>query len=805
MSMMSSRRVSTLALLGSTALAAMAELSPVRAEETAPPAGQIARPSASYEFALAAGPLGQAMIRFGEITGLRVLVPSDLVRDRSTAGVSGRLAPDQALRQLLSGTGLSGRISEAGTVTLETLPTGGSSMIPTDGSTQLDTITIVGTLQTRYHSRTSETGSRTTTDVSAIPRSVDIIPEQLLQDQHAREMEDVYKTAPNVVLNDGYGGTREDYIIRGFRRRDDIYRDGVRLKTNSRIDPATVDSIQILKGPVADIGQMTPGGLVNIITKKPVFDPRRHVETNFDQYGERQASVDMSSGIGDSKEWAYRLVASYEDSETFRDNTTVKRDLFSPSISWSGQNGVNMTFNYEHGRDRRPLDRGTVVRGNAVADLDRSAVLHAPFSNRDSRYNLGSLDVSVPLKSDAWRLESKFLYSDENTDELHTEITNVNAATGALTGNVQGNSDRNLSQAFARLQLKGEFDPGLPTKLAVGAEYRRQKETWVNFTSAAKAVGSLSAPNLSALNGYTINAKTDRSVEQVDWGPYFQVDVNLTDTVILTLGGRYETSSGGNTIKNLLTGATSLDMKYTPDSHLTKSMGLVWKPVETVSLYMSYADTFQPHNYSNGDTTLFPPEEGQQVEVGAKIGVLDDRLFVTVAAFDIKQENVVESVNGVSQLSGGQRSRGAEAAIVGSPVEGWNIRAAYGALRSAVVSDGATNGNQPTNVPNYTASFWTSYEFHGKRNVLEGLGLGTGVTMVGNRYGDANHSFELGSYTLVDVGAWYYIPLPEERQIRLDFGVKNVTDERYYTASGGTYRVGVGAPRTIFAGTSLDF
>lgn len=805
MSMMSKRHVSTLALLGSTALAAIAGGAPAWAADTAKQSSQITRPSVIHDFNLPPGPLGQAMIRYGEMTGLRVLIPSDLVRDRSTSGVSGRLSPEQALQQLLSGTGLSGRISEAGTVTLEPLPAIGSSLLPADGAIQLDAISVTGTPQSRYHSHISETGSRTTTKVTDIPRSVDIIPEQLLQDQHAREMEDVYKTAPNVVLNDGYGGTREDYIIRGFRRRDDIYRDGVRLKTNSRIDPATVDSIQILKGPVADIGQMTPGGLVNIITKKPDFEPRRHLETNFDEYGERQTSVDMTDGVGDSKEWAYRLVASYEDSETFRDNSSVKRNLFSPSLSWYGQNGVNMSVNYEHGRDSRPLDRGTVVRGNAVAQLDRSTVLHAPFSNRDSRYDLGSLDISVPLKSDAWRVESKLLYSDEKTDEIHTEITNVNATTGALTGNVQGNSDRNLSQAFARLQLKGDFDPGLPTKLAIGAEYRRQKETWVNFTSAGKALGTLSAPNLSGLSDYTITAKTDRSVEQVDWGPYFQADVNLTDSLVLTLGGRYETSYGSNNITNMLTGATSLDMKYSADSHLTKSLGLMWQPAQNVSLYASYADTFQPHNYSNGDTAVFPPEEGQQVEVGTKIGVVDDRLFVTVAAFEIRQENVVESVNGVSQLSGGQRSRGAEMAVVGSPVEGWNIRAAYGALRSKIVSDGATNGNQATNVPNYTANFWTSYEFHGKKNPLEGFGLGAGVTLVGNRYGDTTHSFDLGGYTLVDIGAWYYIPLPDERQLRLDLGVKNVFDENYYTASGGTYRVGVGAPRTTFAGLSLDF
>jgi iron complex outermembrane receptor protein len=186
--------------------------------------------------------------------------------------------------------------------------------------------------------------------------------------------------------------------------------------------------------------------------------------------------------------------------------------------------------------------------------------------------------------------------------------------------------------------------------------------------------------------------------------------------------------------------------------------------------------------------------------------MLDDRLFMTAAIFDIEQENVVETVNGTSQLSGGQTSRGAELSIGGSPLKGWNIRASYGALRSAIVSDNpATDGNRPANVPNYTANLWSSYEFQDKQSALDGLGLSGSITRVGERYGDSAHSFSLPSYTLVDVGAWYYIPLPDNRQVRMDFGVKNLLDKQYYTASGGSFRVGVGSPRTLYSGLSVDF
>lgn len=269
---------------------------------------------------------------------------------------------------------------------------------PDDGNpVVLDAIQVQGTAQSRYDSRYTDVGGRLTNDITEIPRSIDVIPEQLLQDQHAREMEEVYRYLPNVVNNDGYGGTREDYIIRGFRRRDDVYRNGVRLKSNSRIDPATIDSIQIFKGPVSDIGQMTPGGLVNITTKKPSWTSRNHAEVNFDEHGERQGMVDSTGAL--SEEWAYRIVGSTENSETFRDDTTVKRHFFAPTLTWRGDNDATVTFGYEYNRDRRPLDRGTVttVTGSgarSVADPGRSVRYDAPFSDRDSRAHLGVKNVT---------------------------------------------------------------------------------------------------------------------------------------------------------------------------------------------------------------------------------------------------------------------------------------------------------------------------------------------------------------------------------------------------------------------------
>ncbi|WP_445599819.1 TonB-dependent receptor [Azospirillum sp. A39] len=692
----------------------------------------------------------------------------------------------------------------------DTPPGDAEGAVPAAGQEPLvlDVLRVGGTPQSRYDSRETDVAGRLNRDITEIPRTIDVAPEQLLQDQHAREMEEVYRYFPNVVNNDGYGGTREDYIIRGFRRRDDIYRNGVRLKTNSRIDPSTVESIQVIKGPVADIGQMTPGGLVNITTKKPSWTARNRLEANVDSHGERQTMFDSTGPLSES--FAYRIVGSAESSETFRDDTLVQRQFLAPSLSWVGESGASATLGYEYSHDKRPVDRGLITYPTAggqrsVVDVDPSTRYDASFTNRDSTYHQGELDVSVPLSSDGWALEGKLFFNNERTDEIHTEVRGIQS-NGLLVRRVEGNDDRDLKTFFGRLQARGEFDAPLPVKVATGFEYRRQTESWINYVGANQVGGTVSDPQSWRLvdTSDEPTGMTARRVEQTDFGPFVQTELTLLPTLTLTLGARYEFTKGSARVENLLGSGTTAG-SYPVDRNLTKSAGVMWKAFENVSFFANYADTFQPHNFYNGDTEVFPAEEGRQYEVGTKINLMDDRLFLTAAVFDIKQSNVVESVNGEPVLTGGQRSRGAELSVVANPVEGWNIRAAVGYVDAEIDSaDAAIDGNRPTNVPTHNASLWTSYEFKDPSSPLVGLGLGLGVTLVGDRYGDAQHSFELGSYTLLDVGAWYYVPVGD-RQIRLDFGVKNVTDEEYLIASGGTYRVSVGAPRTVYGGVSVEF
>lgn len=687
----------------------------------------------------------------------------------------------------------------------------------------LDTVTVYGTLPTRYESRYADSSMRLPKDIIDVPRTIDVIPEQFLLDQQAREMADAFRLSPNVVVGDGYGGTREQALIRGFDRNDNFYRNGVPFSHEGRIDPATIDNIQLIKGPVADIGRMSPGGIVNIETKQPQFQREHSISTTFDEHGQRRGAVDLTGPVGDSQNLAYRITGSLEDSETFRD-TSVDRQFLSSALLWQGDSGVQVGFNHEYSRDRREIDRGliTVPYGDSqrrLADVPFDTRFDGNIPNeRDHEYHLAELDVVIPLADPAWEIDSKIFYSRATSEDLRAEVISVGDDSETLSRRVGANQDGVRTYKFARSQLIGEIDAAIPIRVATGVEYREFSHEWRYLGGNPQVGGTVSSPDSFTLINDLDSPSSDQfyDVSQKSHGVFSATEFSLTDTMTLDLGLRYEISENSYHSDNHLTGSTN-DIDSGSSSKLTKGLGLVWETMPGLNLYLSYADTFEPQNIYVGNQEVFEqdPREGQQVETGIKWSSADNRYFITGAIFDLREDNVVENINGEPVPTGGIRSQGIEISMAANPIDGFNLRGAIGLLDAEIVSDNdATNGNQPRNVPDTTASLWASYEFQNPESALRGLGIGSGITYASNRYGDNGHrnnsgetlrGFELGDYTVVDAGLWYYLPVGSGDRLRFDLGVKNVTDEEYIVASGGNTRISVGDPRTFYSGIRFEF
>ena len=524
---------------------------------------------ATQHYAIPGGSLASTLNNFASKAGILLSADAQLTQGKQSSGLDGEYSNESALQKLLEGSNL-------------TFERNGNNYLlkaKTASSTEnLETIRVLGTPQSRYDSRALKTGSRFDKDVTEVGRSVDIIPEQLMLDTQARELEDIYKLAPNVVNSDGYGGTREDYLIRGFRRSADIYRNGVRLKTGRRFDPATVDNIQVLKGPVADIGQMMPGGLVNIVTKKPQLENENSLALSIDEHGQRRTVFDSTGAVADSEQFAYRVTASWEDSETFRDDSEVDRRFLSSSLSWFGDQGAFANFNYEYSKEKRSMDRGhiTLVDGTnrIIADVPASQRFDNGMGINEVSSNLFEFDLKLPV-TDAWDVEAKLFYNAEEADDSRFEVRTVIGDT--LVRRLQGNEDRELDTLFARLQAVGEFDTATPIKLAAGVEYHQQDEEWINFVGGNQIGGTVTNPNSFALVDDSATASKDRrNVRTKSFGPFAQLDVQLNDQLTTTLGLRKEFYSA-NFKRVALSGGAATLAETERDSKVTKSAEVVWK------------------------------------------------------------------------------------------------------------------------------------------------------------------------------------------------------------------------------------
>ena len=568
---------------------------------------------------------------------------------------------------------------------------------------------------------------------------------------------------------------------------------------------------------------MSPGGIVNIETKQPQFQREHSISTTFDEHGQHRGAVDLTGPVGDSQNLAYRITGSLEDSETFRD-TSVDRQFLSSALLWQGDSGVQVGFNHEYSRDRREIDRGliTVPYGDSqrrLADVPFDTRFDGNIPNeRDHEYHLAELDVVIPLADPAWEIDSKIFYSRATSEDLRAEVISVGDDSETLSRRVGANQDGVRTYKFARSQLIGEIDAAIPIRVATGVEYREFSHEWRYLGGNPQVGGTVSSPDSFTLINDLDSPSSDQfyDVSQKSHGVFSATEFSLTDTMTLDLGLRYEISENSYRRDNHLTGSTN-DIDSGSSSKLTKGLGLVWETMPGLNLYLSYADTFEPQNIYVGNQEVFEqdPREGQQVETGIKWSSADNRYFITGAIFDLREDNVVENINGEPVPTGGIRSQGIEISMAANPIDGFNLRGAIGLLDAEIVSDDdATNGNQPRNVPDTTASLWASYEFQNPESALRGLGIGSGITYASNRYGDNGHrnnigetlrGFELGDYTVVDAGLWYYLPVGSGDRLRFDLGVKNVTDEEYIVASGGNTRISVGDPRTFYSGIRFEF
>ncbi len=719
-------------------------------------------------------------------------------------------------------------------------------------NTDMEKISVVGTKQSRYIIEVND--GATGLDLSFLdnPRNTILIPEQLILDRKVTTLEEALRNAPGVSAGDGFGGTRDDFFMRGFRRNAE-YRNGFRRTSIFKANMSNTEYVQLVQGPAAiTYGQVEPGGVVDVITKKPLNEQRIAGELRTGSYNDKFGMIDYSQPI--NEDFSIRLVASIQDSESFRDFTDIKRDTFAFSSRYYLADSTKIDFAYEYRNEARPLDRGTIAIETTNGPAIINDLLDVPFSQRfGSPWEIGEVEAEIFELSighdfnDLWNLELNIAHEGSTGNDLQSRpraafvvdadtaineqgyITSEDFDPSVITDGaiyddssdrvylikrLDGSRDKEVTADLANIKLRGEFELGsMLHQVILGADYSNDN-TDRKFTVGSQTDGINSAfhsfidPVYNLSGDFSLDGLPILSAGSKNYGAYFNIYSHVTEKLGVLAGMRYSDTDYEATSDGVITSQTA-------SSGVVPQLGLNYKVLDNTSVYASFSESFEPNNVipnNTGDAEEIDPEEGEQIEFGVKSEFFSGKAQTTLSFYKIDKINVVDGLDDLGDpiFVDGRSSQGVEFSVTGQPTDGMNISVSY-AYTDAEDQDALGNKTQAESIADNIFNMYTSYEF--QSGYLEGLGLGAGYYYESDRVMDAegnlSQQVNLGDISLVDLSAWYTIKAPDslskDGTIRFQAGVKNLFDDEYYGAGFTVLRIPLGSPRTAFASVSFDF
>ncbi|MDF5731968.1 MAG: TonB-dependent siderophore receptor [Rhizonema sp. PD38] len=661
--------------------------------------------------------------------------------------------------------------------------------------------------QNGYRVPDASTATRTDTPLRDIPASVQVIPRQIIED---RAVTQVYQALQNVsgINASTYQGVIDQVSIRGFDTGS-YYRNG---STNPfQYDLVTTDNlerIEVLKGPAGVLfGQGPPGGIVNLVTKKPLSEPYYNLSFAAGSFDSYRPSLDISGPLNAEKTLLYRFVGSYEESKSFINEVNHKNYFFAPSVQWNISKDTKLALELELINTSISVNPGIPAIGRGIAAiptsryLDESDGFDKPFGKNSVRkYNLtATLDHRF---NQDWSVRNTFFAKWFNLDRLNPLYSSLDEKTGVLTRATYAGEGLYKSY-FNNLDIIGNVKTGsIVHKILAGFEFGKEINTDLKF--AAGYPGSYPSINIFnpirssirySLNSLTINVNRDEN--NTTYGFYLQDQIAFADNLKLLLGGRFDSYQQNQFDRVDLTPSKANSSAFSP------RVGIVYQPSQAVSLYASFTKGFVPSGATLASGKVPPPEESTQYEVGTKLDF--GKFSGTLAFYDITQSNIpTPDPNNpavFSVLTGEVKSRGIELDVSGEILPGLNVIAAYAYDDAFVSRDNSTPvGNRFANAPRNSASVWTTYQL--QTGNLKGLGFGLGVYYVGERAGDLDNSYEIPSYVRFDTSIFY-----RRKNWRAQLNFQNLFNTEYYLGSPNSNRLGVtpGAPFSVVGTLSLQF
>ncbi|MGY2289382.1 TonB-dependent siderophore receptor [Pseudomonas sp. SDO528_S397] len=767
--------------------------------------------SAQFTFALAAKPLPQALSDFSRVTGISVIYTDEAPYGLNAPAVSGQMSATQALQRLLGNSGFTFRQIDARTLALEP--------VPAEGAVNLGATTISGASQpsttTSYQPPPTSSVMRSHGLLLETPQTVNVVSAQVIRDQQPRNLDDALNNISGITQANTLGSTQDAVMLRGFgdNRNGSIMQDGMPVVQGRALN-ATAERVEVLKGPASLLyGIQDPGGVVNIVSKKPELVQSTALTARGSTFGDGKngsgGNLDTTGPLGDNG-LAYRLIVDHEDEDYWRNFGTHRESLVAPSLAWYGDT-TKLLFAYEHREFLSPFDRGTAIdpKTNHPLDIPATRRLDEPFNNMEGRSDLYHFEADHDL-NDNWKAHFGYSWNRETYDASQVRVAAVNA-NGTLTRSMDGTKGALTTDRFTTASLEGKVQvAGMQHDLTFGLddEYRKIYRADL-IRQAPRGTFNFNNPNYDGeVAGTKVSAPDSNQTDLLrSDSVYFQDAIHLTDQWILVGGARYQMYDqyAGKGVP-FTANTDGNGQKWVPRA------GLVYRYTDELSFYGSYTESFKPNstiaplaNKTVLDGSL-EPEQSKAWEVGTKLDI-PGRITASAALFNIDKRNVLvqvgDGLTSVYSVAGKVRSRGLELDASGQLTDQWSLIGSYAYTDAEVTEDPAFKGNRLQNVAKNTGSLSAVYDF-GSLIGGDQLRVGAGARYIGERAGDAANSFELPGYTVADAFATYDTKI-EGQKVKFQLNVKNLFDKTYYTSAVSRFFVSMGDARQVSVSSTLSF
>ncbi len=655
-----------------------------------------------------------------------------------------------------------------------------------------DSITVRG----KYQRVENSSAMKTDTALINIPQSLTVLSREQLDDQAITDIAEALRFTPGASTGQGEGH-RDQITIRGQNTTADFFIDGLRDDVQYFRPLYNLDRIEILKGANAMIfGRGGGGGVINRVTKTPTTDEVFvGGSLSADTFGSVYASGDVNAPLGEAA--AARLNAYYESLDNHRDFFGGDRYAVNPTVAFKLSPATRILASYEYVHDDRTVDRGVPsLNGEPLAGFDETFFGDPDANVTELSAHIARLRIDHEF-SDMLKADATVQYADY--DKLYQNLYPIGFDDSLGEVSLDGYRDTTKRQNLIfQANLVGKIDTGpLAHKLLIGFEYADQESDNarrdVEFANSMDDQITFAFTDPLVIPAFAFPVFTrDRQSDVTATSVYFQDQIDIGSLIKIIGGVRYDRFEI-DAVDQIAIAGGGAGLTSRSDEKWSPRVGVIFKPIESASLYASYSKSFLPRSgdqflsLSLSSATL-APESFENYEIGAKWDIADT-LSVTAAIFQLDRENglTADPSDPGNAITVGSRTRGFELQFVGEVMPGWSINAGYSYLdgdeRGRVVA-GALANRTLAQVPEHMFSLWNRYA------VTSRFALGLGLTHQSSQFASIGNSVELPGFTRVDAAAFYEL----SDNLELQVNVENLFDTDYFPAAHNDNNISTGEP-----------